>query len=151
MTRSASIEQLPIQTLVVDDRPDVAMGLAMLLGKMGCSVQVAHCAEEALTKASDHHPTLIFLDIGLPDLSGHDVCKEVRQSKWGSNAFIVAVTGHNEPQDVIRSAMTGFDRHVGKPMEFATLKEILDTVQTRATLQTLNAASAEDRGTLPAV
>jgi two-component system CheB/CheR fusion protein len=144
MTPAEATKQPTIETLVVDDRPDVALGLAMLLRRMGCTVQVAHHAHEALTKASDLHPDLIFLDIGLPDLSGHDVCKEVRQSKWGSNAFIVAVTGHNEPQDVIRSAMTGFDRHVGKPMELATLKEILDTVQTRTTLQLLNASSGED-------
>jgi DNA-binding response OmpR family regulator len=87
---------------------------------------------------------VIFLDIGLPDLSGYDVCMEMRARDWGGHAFIVAVTGRDEPEDMIRSAHTGFDRHVGKPMDFGTLQRILHTVSMRNAFPNPNAAPGED-------
>lgn len=126
-------QHLPLaRVLVVDDRTDVARSLAMVLERMRYRVEVAHNAKDALEKGGDLRPDIIFLDIGLPDISGYDVCKEMRQSEWGLTSFIVAVTGRDSPADVIRSAQTGFDRHVAKPMDFATLKEILHVVKTRA-------------------
>jgi DNA-binding response OmpR family regulator len=121
-----------MRALVVDDREDVALGLALLLRRLGHTVQVAYKAQEALKKGADMQPDVVFLDIGLPDRSGYDVCKEMRRSNWGLSAFIVAVTGRNEAEDLIRAAHSGFDRHVGKPMEFHTLQEILHTVETKA-------------------
>ena len=128
----ASTAQHRLKALVVDDREDVAMSLAMLLERLGYTVQVAHRAKEALEKGPHFRPDVIFLDIGLPDQSGYDVCKDMRRSEWAAQAFIVALTGHNEPADMIRSANTGFDRHVAKPMEFDTLQEILLIVKDRA-------------------
>lgn len=132
LTQKNVSAELTMRALVVDDRYDVAMGLAMLLRQLGYIVQVAYQAHEALQKGAALRPDVIFLDIGLPDLSGYDVCKEMRQSEWGVNAFIVAVTGRNEAEDMQRAANTGFDRHVGKPMEFSTLQDILRTVKTWA-------------------
>lgn len=129
-----------MNALVVDDREDVALGLALLLKKLGHTVQIAHDAREALTKGAAFKPDVIFLDIGLPDLSGYDACMEMRESDWGTRAFIVAVTGRNEPEDMIRSAHTGFDRHVGKPMDFGTLQAILHTVNMRGSFPNPNAA-----------
>ena len=127
-----SAPSLPsMNALVVDDRDDVAMGLALLLRRMGHTVQVANDAHEALRKGAALRPDVVFLDIGLPDLSGYDACMEMRQSDWGTHAFIVAVTGRNEPEDMVRSANTGFDRHVAKPMDFGTLQSILSTVNMR--------------------
>jgi len=132
MIQPSSIAQKPIRALVVDDRDDVALSLALLLRKLGYSVQVAHYAQEALAKGAALRPDVVFLDIGLPDSSGYDVCKEMRDSDWGINSYIVALTGRNEAADMIRCAHTGFDRHVAKPMEYSTLQEILGTVQVRA-------------------
>lgn len=120
-----------LRALVVDDREDVAMSLMLLLQKLGHSVSVASDAEEALAKAAATRPEVVFLDIGLPDSSGYEVCKEMRQSVWGARSFIVAVTGRNEAADMIRAAQTGFDRHVGKPMPLKTLQEILHTAGSR--------------------
>ncbi|MEO8733890.1 MAG: response regulator [Flavobacteriales bacterium] len=121
-----------MRALVVDDQPDVAMGLALLLRHLGYNVQVAYQAHEALTKGADFRPDVIFLDIGLPDQSGYDVCKDIRGSEWGMNSFIVAVTGRNEAEDMIRAANSGFDRHVGKPMEPGTLQKVLQAMKTKA-------------------
>lgn len=107
------------------------MGLALLLMQMHYTVQVANSAQEALEKGGPLQPDVIFLDIGLPDLNGYEVCMEMREREWGGKAFIVALTGRNEPSDVLRAANTGFDRHVGKPMDLKTLREILSTVEAR--------------------
>jgi CheY-like chemotaxis protein len=115
--------------LVVDDREDVAMGLAILLKHLGHTVQIAYHAEGALQLGERLHPDVIFLDIGLPDRSGYEVCKEIREAHWGTRTFIVAVTGRNDPADLLRAANTGFDRHVGKPMSMDTLAEIMRTVE----------------------
>ena len=133
-----------MNTLVVEDREDVAMGLALLLKKLGHTVQVANQAHEALEKGAAFKPDVVFLDIGLPDLSGFDACMEMRRSDWGTHAFIVALTGRNEPQDMIRSAHTGFDRHVPKPMDFGTLHEILHTVHMRNSFLYPDSAQKQD-------
>jgi len=120
-----------ICALVVDDRDDVAMGLALLLRQLGHKVHVAGDAGDALRKGDLFEPDVVFLDIGLPDRSGYEVCSQMRGSAWGAKAFIVAVTGRNEPSDLLRAAQTGFDRHEGKPMGFNTLREIMRTVENR--------------------
>ena len=132
MTQRSAPAESTMRALVVDDRYDVASGLALLLRKLGYIVEVAYQAHDALEKGAALRPDVVFLDIGLPDRSGYDVCKEMRQSDWGVNAFIVAVTGRNEAEDMIRAAHSGFDRHVGKPMDLSTLQEIVHTVNTRA-------------------
>ena len=139
-----TITQQPLRALVVDDREDVAMGLALMLKKLGHTVQVAYHALGALQLGERLRPDVVFLDIGLPDRSGYDVCKEMRQSDWGANAFIVAVTGRNEAEDMIRAAHSGFDRHVGKPMDLSTLQEIVHTVNTRAAYPGPQAVTGND-------
>ncbi|HMC96447.1 MAG TPA: response regulator [Flavobacteriales bacterium] len=121
--------QHQLRALVVDDRNDVAMGLALLLKQLGYPVKVANQARDALEFGERFRPDVVFLDIGLPDLSGYDVCLEMRRRDWGAKAFIVAVTGRDDAADVMRAANTGFDRHVAKPMSFGTLREILRTVE----------------------
>ncbi|MBK9419633.1 MAG: response regulator [Flavobacteriales bacterium] len=134
LIQNRDVPQPTLRALVVDDREDVAMSLALLLKHMGYTVQVAFQAKEALMKGTELQPDVVFLDIGLPDLSGYEVCKEIRATDWGLNSFIVAVTGRNGSEDLLRAANCGFDRHVVKPMDGATLKEILQTVKTRVLL-----------------
>jgi len=126
--------QQPLRVLVVDDREDVALGLAVLLKKLGHTVQVAYHAQGALQLGERLRPDVVFLDIGLPDRSGYEVCMEMRRKDWGTKPYIVAVTGRNDPADMLRAANTGFDQHVGKPMSFGTLTEILHTVEAKVTL-----------------
>ena len=129
-----TVTQQPLRALVVDDREDVAMGLALMLKKLGHTVQVAYHALGALQLGERLRPDVVFLDIGLPDRSGYEVCMEMRRKEWGAKVFIVAVTGRNDPSDMLRAANTGFDQHVGKPMSFGTLTEILRTVEAKLTL-----------------
>ena len=59
----------------------------------------------------------MLLDIGLPDISGEEVCRRIRAFPWGGGVVIVAVTGWGQEHDRLRSAIAGFDQHLVKPVD----------------------------------
>lgn len=68
------------EILVVDDNPLNIKILSSLLNKHGYVVRAAHSGEEALLEVSQSHPDLILLDIMMPDLSGYEVCCQLRKN-----------------------------------------------------------------------
>lgn len=114
-----------MRVLVVDDNIDNAESLAALLELLGYRVAMAHDGAVALELAGAFRPDVVFLDIGLPGMSGHDVARRIRAQPGGDAVFLVAVTGWGQAEDVQRSEESGFDRHVVKPVTFAALREIL--------------------------
>jgi CheY-like chemotaxis protein len=67
----------------------------------------------------------MFLDIGLPDFDGCEVCRRIRQMENGKSVYIVALTGWGQEEDRKKSEDAGFDRHVVKPISPEDLTEIL--------------------------
>ena len=111
--------------LVVDDNQDSATGLALLLEMKGNEVHTAHDGREALGAAEAFRPDLIFLDIGMPGLDGHAVCRQIRAQAWGRALPIVALTGWSQEEDRRRSQESGFTHHLVKPAEPAVLDRLL--------------------------
>ena len=70
-------------------------------------------------------PDLLVLDIGMPVLNGHEVCRRLRAQPWGADATVVALTGWGQDDDRARSREAGFDYHFVKPVNFAALDELL--------------------------
>lgn len=103
--------------LVVDDNVDGAQTLALLLELEGYQVDTAHDGHEAFKKARDTHPDAIFLDIGMPALSGHQVAARIRAEAWGKNMLLVATTGWGQEEDRQRALVSGFDFHLTKPID----------------------------------
>ena len=68
---------------------------------------------------------VVLLDIGLPRLSGHDVCRRIREQPWGANIVLIALTGWGQEEDHRRSREAGFDGHLVKPVEYAELVALL--------------------------
>ena len=60
-------------------------------------------------------PDVAFLDIGMPRLSGHDVCRRIRAEPWGKTVVLVALTGWGDAEDRSKSSEAGFDHHLVKP------------------------------------
>jgi signal transduction histidine kinase/ActR/RegA family two-component response regulator len=118
--------------LVVDDNRDSADTMAMLLELAGHDACVAYNGEEALAAADAHRPDVILLDIGLPGLSGHDVCRRIREASWGADIMIVALTGWGQDDDRRLSAEAGFDAHLVKPVDQGTLIELMATGRSQA-------------------
>ena len=111
--------------LVVDDNRDGAETLSMILALAGYETRVTHDGLDALDEVARFHPDVILLDIGLPKLNGHDVCRRVRSSPGGDQMVIVALTGWGQDEDRLRSNDAGFDHHLVKPVEPASLIKLL--------------------------
>jgi PAS domain S-box-containing protein len=114
--------------LIVDDNRDNAESLALLLGITGNETYIAHDGIEAIEAAAEHRPEVLLLDIGLPKLSGHDVCRRIRAESWGKDIVIIALTGWGQEEDRRKSQEAGFDGHLVKPVDYDELLELLSSL-----------------------
>ena len=111
----------PRRILVVDDHRDGAESMAALLALQGHEVRVAHDGESALAAAAEFRPDVMLLDIGLPTLSGYEVCRHLRAQGWGRHVTVIALTGWGDPDAVKKGEAAGFDHHLVKPVDEAVL------------------------------
>jgi PAS domain S-box-containing protein len=118
---------IPRKILVVDDNTDSAKSLAFLLKLQGHHTQTAHDGEQALDRATAFTPDIVLLDIGLPRLSGYDVCRAIRQQRLGNQPRVVALTGWGQEEDRKKSREAGFDAHLVKPIDYDALLHLLDS------------------------
>lgn len=115
-----------MNVLLVEDNVDSAEALAILLRSRGLSVQVAHEGRAALSLAEALHPQVVILDIGLPDISGYEVARELRSRDWAGALRIVAVTGWAAEADRGRSQQAGIDLHLAKPPDPNRLLQFIE-------------------------
>ena len=114
-----------LQVLVVDDNRDAAESLGVLLDIEGHGAHIAHTGAEALQVAGAHPLDLVFLDIGLPDMSGYEVARRLRLLPGLQRTLLVALTGWGTQEDRQRTREAGFDRHLTKPAELPAVEELL--------------------------
>jgi two-component system CheB/CheR fusion protein len=119
------------RVLIVDDNVDAAAALQQLIRAVGYQTETVHTGKAALAAAESFQPQVVLIDIGLPDISGHDVARSLRQTPHGSNALLIAVTGFGSDRDKAISRDAGFDFHEVKPVNIATLRELM--TKSRAT------------------
>jgi two-component system CheB/CheR fusion protein len=117
--------QRPQRVLVVDDNPDIRESTGMMLTMIGHEVKSAASGHEALEAAAQFRPDAILLDIGLPDLSGYEVARQLRQMAHVASARIIAVSGYDTPEARGRALDAGFDHHVAKPVTLYDLENLL--------------------------
>lgn len=79
--------------------------------------------------AAAFRPDLVVLDIGLPKMNGYDACRHIRQQPWGQGMIIIAVTGWGQDEDRRRSHEAGFNHHVVKPVDAASLVKLLASLE----------------------
>ena len=111
--------------LVADDNRDAADSLAMLLGMSGHEVRVAHGGRDALSLANVFRPTVALVDIGMPDLSGYEVASALRETPWGQDLCLIALTGWGQESDKRQSNDAGFNHHLTKPVDPEQIEAIL--------------------------
>ena len=111
----------PMKILVVDDHQDGAESMSALLALQGHEVRMAHDGEAALAAADAFRPDVMLLDIGLPLLSGYEVCRRLREQPWGRQITVIALTGWGDQDAVTKGEAAGFDRHLVKPVDEAVL------------------------------
>lgn len=109
--------------MVVDDNVASAKILARLLEKKWQpEITIAHNGRMAIEQAERRCPDIIFLDIGLPGLSGYEVARALRGKAQFAHTFIVALTGYGTDQDRRKSADAGMNVHLVKPVGLDDLK-----------------------------
>ncbi len=128
---SANLPQPPtsdkrIRVLITEDNPTAAMVVAGALKRLGCSVEHASDGNEALTMLTSKDYDIIFMDIGLPDITGLDACRQIRKldNPKKSQIPIIALTGHFHQKETCIEA--GMQDLVRKPARPETLKDILN-------------------------
>lgn len=111
--------------LVVDDNRDVANTLGALLTALGAIVSVAHSGRAALESLDSFKPDAILLDIGMPEMDGYEVARQVRARPGHANVVLIALSGWGQDQDYRLSRTAGFDHHMVKPPDIEKLRELL--------------------------
>lgn len=107
--------------LIVDDEADLAQLLDFNLKQAGFQTRVAHSGDEALRLARQQPPDLVLLDVMLPDMSGVEVCRRLRQEVELSQLLVVMLTARGEEQDRVRGFEVGADDYVTKPFSVREL------------------------------
>jgi CheY-like chemotaxis protein len=89
--------------LVVDDNRLSAQSTAMALGLMGHDLATACDDIEGIELARTFRPDVILMDIGLPEMNGHETARRIREQPGGKNILLIAVTGYGQEEDRRRS------------------------------------------------
>jgi two-component system response regulator MprA len=103
--------------LVVDDDERLAASLRRSLEYAGYHVGVAHDGPRALTAAALHRPYLVVLDVLLPGLDGHGVCRELRAAMGGDAPMVLMLTARDGVPDRIAGLDAGADDYLVKPFD----------------------------------
>ncbi|MEO8525069.1 MAG: PAS domain-containing protein [Caldimonas sp.] len=116
--------------LIADDLRDSADSLALLLETMGHEVHVAYNGEEAFQAIEALRPEVALLDLGMPKMSGYDVCRRIRGLPWGRRVTLIAQSGWGQDEDRRRTRDAGFDHHIVKPIDTKALDALLRSLVT---------------------
>jgi CheY-like chemotaxis protein len=111
--------------LVVDDNQDAANTLATMLETDGATVRLAYTGIAALAALENYRPNVIVLDIGLPDISGYEVARRIREMPELKDVHLIALSGWGQESDRKKSSISGFNEHLTKPVDIAALEALL--------------------------
>jgi two-component system, OmpR family, response regulator len=121
----SGIHPWQMRVLVVEDNPEMAVGLAGLLRTAGHEVEIAPDGPSAVEAAQSRPPDVLLLDIGLPSIDGYEVARRVQEQPGPKRPFLVAVTGRDTNEDRCRSEEAGIDLHLTKPVDPNGLQRLL--------------------------
>jgi CheY-like chemotaxis protein len=129
---SSTLALAPKRVLVVDDNRDAAESLGMLLTMLGATVHVSYSGTDALKALATHKPSVVLLDIGMPEMDGYEVARRIRELPDFRDVTLIALTGWGQDKDRRRSHRAGFDFHLTKPANVDALETLLVSLEGRA-------------------
>jgi two-component system, sensor histidine kinase len=113
------------KVVVADDNRDAADSLKLLLELSGYQTFAAYNGQEALDLGARERPGAFVLDVGMPDMTGYEVARRIRQQAWGRHVLLVAVTGWGQQDDKEKAKAAGFDEHFTKPVTPEQVEAVL--------------------------
>ena len=114
-----------LRILVVEDNRDTAMALMTLLAMKGYVVHNAYNGLKAVEVAASFDPDVVLLDIGLPDINGHEVARRIRARRGGREVRMIAISAWSDDETRKRSAEVGCEYHLVKPVRLSDLMHAL--------------------------
>jgi CheY-like chemotaxis protein len=114
-----------MRVLLVEDDVLARETTKDLLESYGYEVFLADSGKTALNQLEAFHPGVVLLDIGLPDMSGYQLARHLRDLPGGNDLLLVAISGYGQTEDLLRARKAGFDHHLLKPFIFTPLRELL--------------------------
>jgi CheY-like chemotaxis protein len=111
--------------LIADDNRTATESLQLLLQLAGHEVRTAATGAEALAVAETFRPEVALLDLAMPGMNGLQVARRLRQTPWGRDIVLIALTGWGDEEDLKRTADAGFDHHLTKPIPPDAIEELI--------------------------
>ena len=119
-----------VRVLVVDDERDAVLTLLELVREEGYDARGGYRGKEVLQLMRDFQPHAVLLDIGMPDVTGYEVARRIRERYGNATPLLIAVTAWKKSSDLILAGLAGFDHHVAKPYEPDALLKLLAPLKT---------------------
>jgi len=121
-----SISQTPsLRILLVEDYEVLAQMTTWALEIEGHEVRVAHDGPQAFKMVKDYIPDVVLMDIGLPGMSGYEICELMRKEPALRDTIFIAQTGWGQEEHRQRSKAAGFHHHMVKPIDTQALQGLL--------------------------
>jgi two-component system CheB/CheR fusion protein len=117
--------------LIADDNVDAGWGVSRLLEIAGFSTIQVRGGIEAVKETRRQKPDIGIIDIGMPDLNGHQVARQIREMEWGKHMVLIAATGWGQESDALAAKESGFDAHMTKPVDLRKLSALVDELLMR--------------------
>lgn len=114
--------------LVVDDNRDSSESMAMIFKLLGHVVQIAHDGLQAVAMVQEFEPEIVLMDVGMPNLNGHEATRRIRALPGGKELTIIAVTGWGQEGDRSLSKAAGCDAHLVKPVNLQDIEKLLSDI-----------------------
>lgn len=116
-----------LRILLIDDNGNFAKILCSILNLLGHEAITASDGMEALRKAKEFSPQVIFCDIGLPEMNGFEIAKRIRSEDPMKDIYLIALTGYAREQDIVLAKESGFNQFLSKPIDISTIENILNS------------------------
>ena len=111
--------------LIVDDNRQMADTLAQMLGFFNIPTEIAFGARSAITVLQDRTPSIVFLDLNMPGVTGFDVLGFVKREPRLANVPVIVVTSDDQPESAQRAKDAGADAYIVKPVNLDVLEEAI--------------------------
>jgi signal transduction histidine kinase/DNA-binding response OmpR family regulator len=119
--------------LVIEDNPDAAESMRVLLTLAGHQAEVADSGPAGVEAVRARQPDVVLCDIGLPGgMDGYEVARVLRVDPALASVYLVALTGYGQEEDQRRALAAGFDQHLTKPVDYADLRRVFAVLPVRA-------------------
>ncbi|HUR54473.1 MAG TPA: response regulator [Gemmataceae bacterium] len=119
-----------LRVLCVDDQPDNADSLTVLLECLGCDARACYDGESALEVVETFHPDICMLDLSMPGMDGVQLAARLRAGTGSHPLILVAATALGAIEERTLTAIAGFHYHLVKPIAFESLGEVIGSLRT---------------------